>query len=180
VTSAFDHRQLHNVAQPEARQPEMSDIPVPTNMKVGLHHEEIACQSWAVTAHQALTLAGLARHRADRSARALQARATRYHPGGAYTCYTSLQANIALGGKLHEIAKSTSKQLLFFCAFAERSAVAVQATQDTGSLRPATSRAASTLGRRLTTRWRAEELGQCMCRILPRGPHRKRASHVDD
>jgi len=33
---------------------------------------------------------------------------------------------------LHELAKSTSKRLLFYCAFAERSAMAVQSAQDAG------------------------------------------------
>src|SRR6185312_9891476 len=33
---------------------------------------------------------------------------------------------------LHELAKSTSKRLLFYCAFGERSAMAVQAAQDAG------------------------------------------------
>jgi sulfur dioxygenase len=33
---------------------------------------------------------------------------------------------------LSALAKSTSKQLLFYCAFGERSAMAVQAAQDSG------------------------------------------------
>jgi rhodanese-related sulfurtransferase len=31
---------------------------------------------------------------------------------------------------LHELAQSTGKRLLFYCAFGERSAMAVQAAQD--------------------------------------------------
>jgi rhodanese-related sulfurtransferase len=33
---------------------------------------------------------------------------------------------------LHELAKSTSKRLLFYCAFGERSAMAVAAAKDAG------------------------------------------------
>jgi rhodanese-related sulfurtransferase len=33
---------------------------------------------------------------------------------------------------LHELAKATGKCLLFYCAFGERSAMAVQAAQDAG------------------------------------------------
>ena len=40
--------------------------------------------------------------------------------------------NIRAGGMLQELAKSTSKQILFYCAFGERSAMAVQAAQDAG------------------------------------------------
>jgi sulfur dioxygenase len=46
--------------------------------------------------------------------------------------YPSLQEAIADGGTLHELATSTSKQLLFYCAFGERSAMAVRAAQDAG------------------------------------------------
>jgi sulfur dioxygenase len=33
---------------------------------------------------------------------------------------------------LHELAKSTSKRVVFYCAFGERSAMAVQAAQNAG------------------------------------------------
>ena len=46
--------------------------------------------------------------------------------------YPALQESIRSGGILHELAKSTSKRLLFYCAFGERSAMAVQAAQDAG------------------------------------------------
>jgi len=46
--------------------------------------------------------------------------------------YPTLQESIRSGGMLHELAKSTSKRLLFYCAFGERSAMAVQAAQDAG------------------------------------------------
>ena len=49
------------------------------------------------------------------------------------TCPTrALLESIRAGGMLHELAKSTSKRLLFYCAFGERSAMAVQAAQDAG------------------------------------------------
>jgi rhodanese-related sulfurtransferase len=35
-------------------------------------------------------------------------------------------------GMLHELAISTGKRLLLYCAFGERSAMAVQSAQDTG------------------------------------------------
>jgi sulfur dioxygenase len=33
---------------------------------------------------------------------------------------------------LHELARATGKRILFYCAFGERSAMAVQAAQDAG------------------------------------------------
>ena len=46
--------------------------------------------------------------------------------------YANLQESIGKGGMLHELASSTSKRILFYCAFGERSAMAVQAAQDAG------------------------------------------------
>ena len=53
-------------------------------------------------------------------------------PGSLHVPYPSLQENIGEGGMLHELARSTKKRLLFYCAFGERSAMAVQAAQDAG------------------------------------------------
>jgi sulfur dioxygenase len=46
--------------------------------------------------------------------------------------YSSLQENIRSGGILYELAKSAGKRLLFYCAYGERSAMAVQAAQGAG------------------------------------------------
>ena len=53
-------------------------------------------------------------------------------PGSLLVPYPTLQESIRSGGMLHELAKSTGKRLLFYCAFGERSAMAVQAAQDAG------------------------------------------------
>jgi sulfur dioxygenase len=36
------------------------------------------------------------------------------------------------GGMLRELARATGKRIVFYCAFGERSAMAVQASQDAG------------------------------------------------
>jgi hypothetical protein len=48
--------------------------------------------------------------------------------------YLALQESIRSGGMVHELAKSTSKRLLFYCAFGERSAMAVQDAGSHGGL----------------------------------------------
>jgi len=112
--------------------PKMMDVAVPANMKVGLHQEEIARRGWAVSAQQALVLVG----KPDIALIDLREHSERERhgiiPGAIHLPYTRLQENIAAGGMLHELARSTSKQLLFYCAFGERSAMAVQAAQDAG------------------------------------------------
>jgi len=112
--------------------PKMMDVAVPANMKVGLHQEEFAARGWAVTALEAFALAG----KADVAVIDLRERSERERhgiiPGALHIPYAVLQENIVAGGMLHELAKSTGKRLLFYCAFGERSAMAVHAAQDAG------------------------------------------------
>ena len=53
-------------------------------------------------------------------------------PGSLHAPYPDLQENIGAGGMLHELAAATGKRIVFYCAFGERSAMAVQAAQDAG------------------------------------------------
>ena len=53
-------------------------------------------------------------------------------PGSLHSPYPSLEANVGPGGMLHELAAATGKRIVFYCAYGERSAMAVQAAQDAG------------------------------------------------
>lgn len=112
--------------------PKMMDVAVPANMRQGLHQEEVARRGWAVDAATATTLLG----RPDTIIIDLREGAERERhgciPGALHAAYPSLAENIGPGGMLHELARATGKRLLFFCAFGERSAMAVQAAQDAG------------------------------------------------
>src|SRR5271165_3024128 len=52
-------------------------------------------------------------------------------PGSLHAPYAELMDNIDEGGLIHELAAS-GKSIVFYCAFGERSAMAVQAAQDKG------------------------------------------------
>lgn len=53
-------------------------------------------------------------------------------PGSLHAPYTNLTANVGTGGLLHKLAEKGERRILFYCAFGERSAMAVQAAQDAG------------------------------------------------
>jgi rhodanese-related sulfurtransferase len=53
-------------------------------------------------------------------------------PGAVHSPYPELEDNVAPGGLLYELAKSTGKKLVFYCAFGERSAMAVEEAQNAG------------------------------------------------
>jgi glyoxylase-like metal-dependent hydrolase (beta-lactamase superfamily II)/rhodanese-related sulfurtransferase len=110
--------------------PKMMDVAVPANMRQGLLQQEIFRRGWAVLAEDALALLG----RRDVALVDLRERSEREKhgviPGALHAPYPDLQDNLAPGGVLHELA--TERRLVFFCAFGERSAMAVQAAQDAG------------------------------------------------
>lgn len=112
--------------------PKLMDVAVPANMRVGYAQEAIAQRGWAVTAADAIRLIGRQgitlvdlREKAEREKHGII-------PGSLHAPYPDLQANVRPGGILHELAAATGKQIIFYCAFGERSAMAVQAAQDAG------------------------------------------------
>ena len=112
--------------------PKMMDVAVPANVHVGLHQDEIARKGWAVSAANAVTLRGQPgiaivdlREKGEREKHGVI-------PGSLHAPYPDLAENISTGGMLHELAMATGKRIMFYCAFGERSAMAVQAAQDAG------------------------------------------------
>jgi glyoxylase-like metal-dependent hydrolase (beta-lactamase superfamily II)/rhodanese-related sulfurtransferase len=112
--------------------PKMMDVAVPANMRIGIHQEEIARRGWALSAREAMALVGAA----DVALVDLREDSERERngeiPGSLHVPYPALQEAIAQGGALRELAKSSGKRILFYCAFGERSSMAVQAAQDAG------------------------------------------------
>ena len=90
-------------------------------------------KGWAVTPAAG---DGAGRHsrtwRWSTCASSASARSTASIPGSLHAPYPDLQDNIRRGGMLHELASATGKRIVFYCAFGERSAMAVQAAQDAG------------------------------------------------
>jgi glyoxylase-like metal-dependent hydrolase (beta-lactamase superfamily II)/rhodanese-related sulfurtransferase len=112
--------------------PKMMDVAVPANIQVGLHQEEVAKRGWALSVDQAKALIGAPgialidlREQGERDRHGVI-------PGSLHLPYPNLPENISGGGVLHELAAATNKRLVFYCAFGERSAMAVQAAQDAG------------------------------------------------
>lgn len=112
--------------------PKMMDVAVPANMHVGLHQDEIARKGWAISAAEAVALHG----RPEIAIIDLREKSERERhgtiPGSLHAPYPDLQENMSAGGMLHELAEATGKRIVFYCAFGDRSAMAVQAAQDAG------------------------------------------------
>src|ERR1700692_380096 len=123
--------------------PKMMDVAVPANMQVGLR-QEIARKGWALSAVEAMALRG----RPDVAIVDLREKGERDKhgiiPGSLHAPYPDLQEHISAGGMLQELAAATGKRIVFYCAFGERSAMAV--------------RAAATPGKKRTGHWRGERI----------------------
>eukprot|EP01037_Dinobryon_pediforme_P008915 gene8915-9003_t len=112
--------------------PKMMDVAVPANLRQGLVQSAIADRGWALSAEDAMAVHGQAgivlidlRERRERERHGAI-------PGALHLSYHDLQDSIAEGGALHLLDRAPGQTLLFYCAFGERSAMAVQAAQDAG------------------------------------------------
>jgi glyoxylase-like metal-dependent hydrolase (beta-lactamase superfamily II)/rhodanese-related sulfurtransferase len=112
--------------------PKMMDVAVPANMRQGLAQEEIARLGWAVDAKRAQAMVGCK----DTVLVDLREKTERQKhgsiPGSLHAPYSNLEENLQPGGMLFELASATDRRLLFYCAFGERSAMAVRAAHDAG------------------------------------------------
>ena len=111
--------------------PKMMDVAVPANMQVGLHQDELARQGLALSARDAIESLG----RPDVLLVDLRgtANAPGTHAAGrASRALSRHRRKPAAGGMLREVAAATGRRIVFFCAFGERSAMAVTAAKDAG------------------------------------------------
>ncbi len=112
--------------------PKLMDVAVPANLKIGMSQDEIETRGWSLTCREAIDMLPdpniLLIDLRDNSER------EKYGviPGSVHAPYPDLEENVRPGGLMYEMAKSTNKKLLFYCAYGERSAMAVKAAQDAG------------------------------------------------
>jgi glyoxylase-like metal-dependent hydrolase (beta-lactamase superfamily II)/rhodanese-related sulfurtransferase len=112
--------------------PKLMDVVVPANMQVGLQQDELARQGLALSARDAIESLG----RPDLLLVDLRENGERVRhgtlPGALHAPYPTIGENLRPGGMLREVAAATGRRIVFFCAFGERSAMAVTTAKDAG------------------------------------------------
>ena len=112
--------------------PKMMDVAVPANKCQGLAQDAMLQCGWAVGAERAQAMVACG----DTVLVDLREKTERQKHGSIcgslHAPYSALDENIQPGGLLCEIASTSDRRLLFYCAFGERSAMAVQAAHDAG------------------------------------------------
>jgi glyoxylase-like metal-dependent hydrolase (beta-lactamase superfamily II)/rhodanese-related sulfurtransferase len=112
--------------------PKLMDVVLPANMHVGLHQDDLAKQGLSLTAREAIESLGRPdlllvdlRENSERAKHGML-------PGALHAPYPAIGESLQPGGMLREVAAATGRRIVFFCAFGERSAMAVAAAKDAG------------------------------------------------
>src|SRR6202795_1971046 len=112
--------------------PKLMDVVVPANMHVGLHQDELARQGLSLSARDAIDGMGrpdiLLVDLRENSERAKHGMLS----GALHAPYPSIFESLQPGGMLREVAAASGRRVVFFCAFGERSAMAVAAAKNAG------------------------------------------------
>ena len=112
--------------------PKLMDVVIPANMHVGLHQDELEKQGLSLNARQAIESLG----RTDVLLVDLRESSERLKhgtlSGALHAPYPSIDESLKPGGMLREVAAATGRRIVFFCAFGERSAMAVKAAKEAG------------------------------------------------
>ena len=112
--------------------PKLMDVVLPANMQVGLHQDELAKQGQALSACEAIESLG----RPDILLVDLRETNERIKhgmlSGALHAPYPGIGESLQPGGMLREVAAATGRRIVFFCAFGERSAMAVTAAKTAG------------------------------------------------
>jgi glyoxylase-like metal-dependent hydrolase (beta-lactamase superfamily II)/rhodanese-related sulfurtransferase len=112
--------------------PKMMDVAVPANMRIGLAQHQIAERGWALTPEQVLALSSGSELALIDLREGREREKQGAIPGSLHAPYGDLVENLEAGGMLFELASVSGKSLVFYCAFGERSAMAVAAAQEAG------------------------------------------------
>jgi glyoxylase-like metal-dependent hydrolase (beta-lactamase superfamily II)/rhodanese-related sulfurtransferase len=112
--------------------PKMMDVAVPANMRIGLAQGVVADRGWALSADDLRAMLNETdvalidlREEQERNKHGII-------PSSLHVAYPAVQANLRGDGLLRRLAEADGKRLVFYCAYGERSAMAVQAAQAAG------------------------------------------------
>jgi glyoxylase-like metal-dependent hydrolase (beta-lactamase superfamily II)/rhodanese-related sulfurtransferase len=112
--------------------PKLMDVVIPANMHIGLHQDTLAKEGFSLRPRDAIPRLGQPdillvdlREQGERAKHGTL-------EGALHAPYPSICENLRPGGMLREVAAATGRRIVFFCAFGERSAMAVKSAKEAG------------------------------------------------
>ena len=129
VRSAEEYAEvMNNLNLPS---PKMMDVAVPANLCVGLKDDIVEGDCTILPSHARDWLGRSDIAFVDLREREERAR-TGYIPGSLHAPYPTVADTIRPGGTLRELSQAAGRRVLFYCAYGERSAMAVKAARAAG------------------------------------------------
>ena len=130
VSSPAEYAEIMNGL--ELADPKMMDVAVPANLRVGRGQEDEAHPGCALTAAQVMR----GRESAGWLLVDLREPAERARegtiPGSVHAPYGRLVEMVGAGGALRALARDPARRLVYYCAFGERSAMALDVSRENG------------------------------------------------
>lgn len=130
VSSAEEYAAVMNSL--DLADPEMMDVAVPANLRVGCGQKDETHPECALTASDVM----LARRRPECVLVDLREEVERVRdgviPGSVHAPYARLAGMIGPGGALRALACRPAHRIVYYCAFGERSAMAVDSSRESG------------------------------------------------
>jgi glyoxylase-like metal-dependent hydrolase (beta-lactamase superfamily II)/rhodanese-related sulfurtransferase len=111
--------------------PKMMDVAVPANMRIGLAQGVVAERGWALNPDELKALLATPDVALIDLREEQERRKHGIIPGSLHVPYPTVQASLRSDGPLRRLAQA-DKRLVFYCAYGERSAMALQAAQAAG------------------------------------------------
>ena len=130
VSSAKEYAEImNNLNLPS---PNLMDVAVPANLQIGLPQDELVERGYALSCEEAMALVGSADVMLVDIREQAECQRHGEIPDAIHAPYGGVEDNVKPGGMLHELVKATGKRLIFYCAYGERSVMAVEAAHSAG------------------------------------------------
>ncbi len=130
VSSAEEYAEImNNLNLPT---PKLMDVAVPANLHIGLSQDDLVERGCSLSCEEAKALIGSGDVMLIDIREKAECQRHGVIPGAIHAPYGELEDNIKPGGMLNELVRSTGKRLIFYCAYGERSAMAVETAQGAG------------------------------------------------
>ena len=112
--------------------PNLMDVAVPANLRIGLAQDELDEPGFALSCEEAIDLIGSEDVMLVDIREKAECQRHGVILGAIHAPYGTLEENVRPGGMLHELAMATGKRVIFYCAYGERSVMAVETARDAG------------------------------------------------
>ncbi len=112
--------------------PKMMDVAVPANLHIGLSQDELEKQGRSFTCTEAQALLESPNYVFADLRDAEERQRNGVISGSVHTPYADLAENTERGGMLRELAEAKGAEIVFYCAYGERSAMAVKKAMECG------------------------------------------------